>query len=31
MAKRPRKYSVDFKLEAVRRMSGATSIVGLAK
>jgi transposase len=30
MANKPKKYSVDFKLDAVRRMSGATSIVGLA-
>ena len=31
MAKKARKYSVDFKQEAVRRMAGATTIVGLAK
>src|SRR5580658_3385082 len=31
MKKRARKYSVDFKQEAVRRMAQATTIVGLAK
>ena len=31
MAKKARKYSVDFKQEAVHLMAGATSIVGLAK
>jgi transposase len=31
MVKKARKYSVDFKQEAVRRMAGATTIVGLAK
>jgi transposase len=30
MAKKPRKYSAEFKQEAVRRMSEAASIVGLA-
>ena len=29
MAKKAKKYSVDFKQEAVRRMADATSIVGL--
>jgi transposase len=31
MKKKARKYSVDFKQEAVRRMAQATTIVGLAK
>jgi transposase-like protein len=31
MAKKARKYSVDFKQEAVRRMGQATTIIGLAK
>ena len=31
MKKKARKYSVDFKQEAVRRMAHATTIVGLAK
>jgi transposase-like protein len=31
MKKKSRKYSVDFKQEAVRRMAQATTIVGLAK
>jgi transposase len=31
MVKKARKYSVDFKQEAVRRMARATTIVGLAK
>lgn len=31
MSKKARKYSVDFKQEAVRRMAGAATIVGLAK
>ena len=31
MKKRAKKYSVDFKQEAVRRMAQATTIVGLAK
>jgi transposase len=30
MKKKPKKYSVDFKQEAVRRMAQATTIVGLA-
>jgi transposase len=30
-AKKAKKYSVDFKQEAVGRMAGAASIVGLAK
>jgi transposase len=30
MAKKARKYSVEFKQEAVRRMADATTIVGLA-
>jgi transposase len=30
MAKKARKYSADFKQDAVRRMAGAASIVGLA-
>jgi transposase-like protein len=30
-AKKAKKYSVDFKEEAVRRMAGAATIVGLAK
>ena len=30
MKKKSRKYSVDFKQEAVRRMAQATTIVGLA-
>jgi hypothetical protein len=29
MKKRARKYSVDFKQEAVRRMAQATTIIGL--
>src|SRR5450755_2805679 len=31
MAKKARKYSVDFKREAVRQMAEATTIVGLAE
>jgi transposase len=31
MAKKARKYSVEFKREAVRRMAEATTIVGLAE
>jgi transposase len=31
MAKKARKYSTEFKLEAVRRMAEATTIVGLAE
>jgi transposase len=31
MKKKPRIYSPEFKLEAVRRMADATSITGLAK
>jgi transposase-like protein len=31
MAKRARKFSTEFKLEAVRRMAEATTIVGLAE
>jgi transposase len=31
MKKKARSYSIDFKQEAVRRMAGATTIVGLAK
>src|ERR1700678_3790495 len=31
MKKKARKYGVDFKQEAVRRMAHATTIVGLAK
>ena len=31
MSKKARKYSVDFKQEAVRRMAEAATIVGLAK
>jgi transposase len=31
MGKKARKYSKEFKLEAVRRMAEATSIVGLAE
>src|ERR1700685_267783 len=31
MAKKTRKYSVDFKREAVRQMAEATTIVGLAE
>ena len=31
MGKKPRKYSIDFKQDAVRRMAEATTIVGLAK
>jgi transposase-like protein len=31
MVKRARKYSTEFKLEAVRRMAEATTIVGLAE
>jgi transposase len=31
MAKKARKYSVDFKREAVRQMAEATTIVGLAQ
>ena len=31
MKKKARRYSVDFKQEAVRRMAQATTIVGLAK
>ena len=30
MKKKSKKYSVDFKREAVRRMAQATTIVGLA-
>jgi transposase-like protein len=30
MKKKPKRYSVDFKQEAVRRMAQATTIVGLA-
>jgi transposase-like protein len=31
MAKKARKYSVEFKQDAVRRMAEATTIVGLAE
>jgi transposase len=31
MAKKARKYSAEFKQDAVRRMAGAASIVGLAR
>jgi transposase-like protein len=31
MKKKPRSYSVEFKQEAVRRMSEATTIIGLAE
>jgi transposase len=31
MAKKARKFSTKFKMDAVRRMAGATSIVGLAE
>ena len=31
MKKKARRYSVDFKQEAVRRMAQATTIIGLAK
>ena len=31
MKKKARRYSVDFKQEAVRRMAQATTVIGLAK
>jgi transposase-like protein len=31
MMKKARKFSTDFKIEAVRRMAEATTIVGLAE
>jgi transposase-like protein len=30
MVKKARKYSTEFKLDAVRRMAEATTIIGLA-